>query len=162
MTERPPACAATVAFGPFLPVSPSAARPTSLALADLKGDGRLDVVAAGTVSPQGGTGAVSVLLGRGDGTFAAKIDYAEGATPVDQARNRWKGSAHYRVGTGGLCPTGPVAGGFGNPLRVSITVLGRGDRIRTCDILLPNAPLGHRRGSLGVARRRNRAISLHG
>jgi integrase len=38
--------------------------------------------------------------------------------------------------------------------------LGRGERIRTSDILLPNAPPGPRTGSLRVARRRNRAISL--
>jgi hypothetical protein len=43
----------------------------------------------------------------------------------------------------------------------SIVEGGRGERIRTSDILLPNAPAGRRRGSLGVARRRNRAISLH-
>jgi integrase len=51
------------------------------------------------------------------------------------ARNRWKGSTR----------------SYG----------GRGERIRTSDILLPNAPPGPRTRSLGVARRRNRAISLH-
>jgi hypothetical protein len=42
----------------------------------------------------------------------------------------------------------------------SAVELGRGERIRTSDILLPNAPPGPWRGSLGLARRRNRAISL--
>jgi hypothetical protein len=41
--------------------------------ADLKGDGVLDLITA-----NGSTGTVSVLLGKGDGTFAAAQDYAAG------------------------------------------------------------------------------------
>jgi hypothetical protein len=46
----------------------------SVALADLNGDGKADVVAAN----HGGNGSVSVLLNRGDGTFAPRRDYAVG------------------------------------------------------------------------------------
>jgi FG-GAP-like repeat len=42
----------------------------SMAIADLNGDGKLDVVGAGD--------GVSVLLGQGDGRFPTKTDYATG------------------------------------------------------------------------------------
>jgi hypothetical protein len=56
---------------------PTGASPTSLALADLSGDGEADLVTTDL-----DTNAVSVLLGKGDGTFAAKADYATGASPI--------------------------------------------------------------------------------
>jgi len=51
----------------------AAETPQSMAFADLNGDGKLDLVTANYWS-----GTVSVLLGKGDGTFAAKMDYAVG------------------------------------------------------------------------------------
>jgi hypothetical protein len=48
--------------------------PSALAVADIDSDGNLDLVAA---SSTGAT--VSVLLGRGDGTFAAAVDYPIGS-----------------------------------------------------------------------------------
>jgi hypothetical protein len=52
--------------------------PMDVAVGDLNGDGKLDIVTCNR-----GTAAdtVSVLLGNGDGTFAAKTDYACGANP---------------------------------------------------------------------------------
>src|SRR6202040_916186 len=50
--------------------------PTSAALGDLNGDGRLDVVA---VNENGGT--LSVLLGNGDGTLQAALTYPAGTIP---------------------------------------------------------------------------------
>jgi FG-GAP-like repeat len=51
--------------------------PYSVAVADLNGDNKLDVVTANT----GGARGVSVLLGNGDGTFRAKADYQAGYSP---------------------------------------------------------------------------------
>jgi hypothetical protein len=51
--------------------------PVSIALGDLDGDGHTDIVCA-TVE----TSSVSVLLGRGNAAFAAKVEYATGAKPV--------------------------------------------------------------------------------
>src|SRR5258705_171429 len=50
--------------------------PSSVAMGDLNGDGKPDLVAANN-----GFSTVSVLLGNGDGTFGAKVDYATGIGP---------------------------------------------------------------------------------
>ncbi len=47
----------------------------SLAVADVNGDGKLDVLAAG--------GAVGVLLGNGDGTFQPEVSYSGGGDAAD-------------------------------------------------------------------------------
>ncbi len=51
-------------------------RPSSVAAADLNGDGKADLAVANETS-----GTVSVLLNEGDGTFAPKVDYATGTSP---------------------------------------------------------------------------------
>jgi len=51
--------------------------PAGIALADLNGDGRLDLA---TVNQ--GSNTVSVILTKMDGTFSAKVDYPVGNTPV--------------------------------------------------------------------------------
>ncbi len=56
------------------PVQPG---PESVAIADLDGDGRLDLAAAHV----GVSGVVSVLSGRGDGTFEPRVDFATGESP---------------------------------------------------------------------------------
>jgi hypothetical protein len=56
---------------------------TSIAIADLNGDGKLDI-AVTTANPNGiGCGtAVSVLLGNGDATFQAPVSYSPGGSDV--------------------------------------------------------------------------------
>jgi hypothetical protein len=71
----PLACKGTLVLG-RLPSSGTGTGTVSAASGDLNGDGRLDVVAANF-----GSDTVSVLLGKGDGTFAAKVDYATGSHP---------------------------------------------------------------------------------
>ncbi len=64
-----------VGDGTFLPHIEFAAGPgpVSVARADFDRDGHLDLVVADANTPHFGPGKVSVLLGRGDGTFAAPI-----------------------------------------------------------------------------------------
>jgi hypothetical protein len=50
--------------------------PTAVAIADFNGDGKLDLAVAN--SGDNGDGAVSILLGKGDGTFRHHVDYAGG------------------------------------------------------------------------------------
>ena len=63
-------------------------QPVSVTIDDLNGDGNLDVVVANRNCgvPHGGqscpVGSVSILLGNGDGTFQAHVDYATGTQPL--------------------------------------------------------------------------------
>ncbi len=54
-----------------------------IVVADLNLDGKLDILEADTHSFTGGSTAVSVLLGNGDGTFAAPVAYDYAVDPVD-------------------------------------------------------------------------------
>jgi hypothetical protein len=56
---------------------PASAGPSSLTAADWNADGKLDLAVTNA-----GAGTVSILLGNGDGTFAAKVDYATGNQPM--------------------------------------------------------------------------------
>jgi len=50
----------------------------SVAIADVNGDGKPDLLVANSCYPYCGPGAVSVLLGNGDGTFQAAVTYDSG------------------------------------------------------------------------------------
>jgi predicted dehydrogenase len=54
--------------------------PDSVAVADVNGDGHPDLVAANSFNGSGGD-TVSVLLGNGNGTFAAAANFATGSAP---------------------------------------------------------------------------------
>ena len=56
---------------------PTAPGPSSVAAADVNGDGKPDVVVAATTA-----GMASVLLGNGDGTFQDRADYPAGAGAI--------------------------------------------------------------------------------
>jgi hypothetical protein len=61
-------------------------RPWDIASGDLNGDGRLDVVVANYDADT-----VSVLLGKGDGSFAAAVDYPVGVHPHGVAVGNFNG-----------------------------------------------------------------------
>jgi hypothetical protein len=71
--------------GQFLeaPPYPTGASPQGVAVGDFRNDGNLDVVVANSGNPGGNT--ISVLLGNGDGTFAAQKTYATDTAPVGVA-----------------------------------------------------------------------------
>ena len=62
-------------MAPFLSFD-SGSFPVAVAIGDLNGDGKLDMVTSNQSSST-----ISVLLGNGDGSFGAKIDYATGGGP---------------------------------------------------------------------------------
>jgi hypothetical protein len=86
--QIPAAHAQTAPASPFSgiphflpPVNYSVSGATMVALADLNGDGILDIVSANGSSPTG-DGGVSVLLGNGDGTFKPAVKIAAGGSPT--------------------------------------------------------------------------------
>src|SRR5207253_500576 len=68
-------------------------KPTSLVLADMAGNGTLDIVTANSAKARvplaadadAGANSVSVLLNAGDGTFPVRSDYQVGAGPIQVA-----------------------------------------------------------------------------
>src|SRR5579883_3280757 len=59
----------------------------AVAVADFNGDGNLDVVTANSIN-----NSVSVLFGRGDGTFAPPATYPAGTNPVRVAVGSLRGN----------------------------------------------------------------------
>ncbi|WP_341882121.1 FG-GAP-like repeat-containing protein [Synechococcus sp. UW140] len=76
------------------------AGPYSLALGDVNGDGKLDIVTANQSSNQ-----ASVLLGNGDGTFAAEVAFATGANPFSVALGDLNGDGTLDIITANLGST---------------------------------------------------------
>ena len=64
-------------------VYPVGTDPTTIRTADLDGDGNLDLVIVNSAS--GGEGSISVLLGKGDGTFDERMDRPAGIQPFGLA-----------------------------------------------------------------------------
>ena len=68
-------------FGDPVPFDTGTDEPTSLTSADLNGDGRSDLAATSQGDDGDGPSDVSVLLGRGDGTFHSAMIYDVGTSP---------------------------------------------------------------------------------
>jgi len=100
---------------------PTGPEPSSIAVGDFNGDGELDLAVADQNCPNGitcGPGSVSILLGKGDGTFEPSVDYSTGST----------GSGTYSVAVGDFNRDGKLDLVVANQASNNISVLlGNGD-----------------------------------
>jgi hypothetical protein len=104
-------------FGPTIPLDGGEIAPTSVQIADLNGDGRVDLATADptTIDPffGHGPGALWVRLGHGDGTFAPPVPAYPGQIPLsvavgdfdgdhvpDLASRNWSGEIAIALGRG--------------------------------------------------------------
>jgi hypothetical protein len=86
-----------------VPYLTGALAPNGVALGDLNGDGRLDVVVANTDL----SGTVAVLLGNGDGTLQAAVTYPAGNYPEFVILADFNGDGHVDVAVGNRAIDGP-------------------------------------------------------
>ncbi|HSZ18304.1 MAG TPA: FG-GAP-like repeat-containing protein [Candidatus Acidoferrum sp.] len=68
--------------------------PTAITTADFNGDGSVDLAVANHATGSGGDGTVSVLLGKGDGTFGAQSTFSTGNGPAGIATADFNGDGH--------------------------------------------------------------------
>ncbi len=119
-------------FLPAVAYDSGGIRATSVAVADVNGDGKPDLVVANWCASSsdcngnnwGFDGSVAVLLGNGDGTFQPAVAYASGgATPVSVAAADVNGDGKPDIIVANTCASGILCPGGGS---VGV-LLGNGD-----------------------------------
>jgi hypothetical protein len=110
--------------GTFLPAQSYTAgtRPRSVAVGDFNGDGKLDLAVA-NYGISGGNGTVSVLLGKGDGTFYPAASFPAGQGPRSVAVGDFNGDGHLDLAVAGYL----YAGYLDYPDQTVRVLLGKGD-----------------------------------
>ncbi|GAB2710291.1 hypothetical protein GCM10011495_37870 [Hymenobacter frigidus] len=159
-------------FGPRTDY-PTGANPRNVALGDVNGDGRLDLVTANLNA----AGTASVLLGTGAGTFGPKTDYPTGSHPYSLAlgdvngdgrldlvtANVLGGSISVLLGTGmgafgpktdyptGTNPISLVLGDVNGDGRLDLVTANNGPGANTSSVLLNTSTLSGARPGLAAA-----------
>jgi hypothetical protein len=116
---------------------PTGLFPVDVEVADFNGDGKPDLAVANQIcaltASSCGAGSVSVLLGKGDGTFQPHVDFAVGVTPASLATGDFSGNGKpgIAVANNGL--------GQGNSVSI-LTGKGDGTFNAHVDYTLPGPP----------------------
>ena len=81
--------------------------PQGIATGDVNGDGNRDIISADEcgADPECRKGTVSVLLGKGDGTFQPKLSFEEGLSPLSVAVTDFDGDDHPDLAIANPCGT---------------------------------------------------------
>jgi len=95
--------------------------PVALAIADFNADGKQDLAVVDNTSP----GAISILLGNGDGTFAPLVQYAAPSSPVAVAAADFNGDGKPDLAVINNPP--PAAGATTSTAGSVAVLLGNGD-----------------------------------
>jgi hypothetical protein len=117
--------------------------PYSVAIGDFNGDGHSDLAVANSAYDTRGTSNVSVLLGNGDGTFQARVDYGAGDWPHSVAIGDFDGDGHLDLAVLAIDIDDPDL--FGNNVWV---LLGNGDGTFEAAVAYP---VGWSSGAAAVA-----------
>jgi hypothetical protein len=95
---------------------PTGKSPDGIAIADMNGDGRLDLVVANANGPS-----VSILLGQSDGTFGPKTDFVLQESPVVLAASDFNGDGKIDVAVTGRSGVTVLAGNGDGTLGTPVT-----------------------------------------
>jgi hypothetical protein len=86
---------------------PAGVDPVSVAVGDFNGDGKLDLAVANQRDLWANGGGVSVLLGKGDGTFYPAASFPAGENPRSVAVGDFNGDGHLDLAAAGYLYAGP-------------------------------------------------------
>ena len=88
---------------------PTGPQPVSVAVGDFNGDGKLDLVVANQncASSPCGPGSLSILLGKGDGTFETAMEFSTGPAPYSVAVGDFNGDGKLDLAVANSGPPTP-------------------------------------------------------
>src|SRR6266446_6230965 len=111
-------------FRPAITYDSGGSLPFWVAVADVNGDGKLDLIVANSELLAGGDGDVGVLLGNGDGTFQPVVNYLSGGSisSLGGARSITKGKSRPDLFVINMCDSSGY--NCGGPINLSLGSVG--------------------------------------